>query len=151
MTRIWQWATGAALIAMTSGATLAWWTKRAAPLEGRYVSEGEVLQADGAQVSQYHSILFTAGRFYALTRIGGVQVETSGSVAPLHDDHYRLYVETGNITGEPAVMDDALRFNLLYGRRSGSVLNVLPVHGCLLSSETQQLYCKPADSSISSR
>lgn len=150
MTR-WQWSAVAALVTVAAGAALASWWKAGAPLEGRYLSKGETLQADGARISQYHSILFSAEHFYALTRMGGVQVETSGSVTPLHDGQFRLQVEKGNIIGEPAEMDDALRFNLLYGRRSGSILHLVPVHGCLLSRETQQLYCQSAFASATPR
>lgn len=141
MTRLWQLTTVAVLVSVATGAALTWLPARNQPLDGRYVSEGETLQADGARISQYHSILFSTERFYALTRMGGVQVETSGAVTSLSDGQYRLHVEKGNIIGEPAVMDDALRFNLLYGRRSGSIMHLVPVHGCLLSRETQQLYC----------
>ena len=115
---------------------------RAPTLEGRYESIGVHVLADGSRLTSYHSILFVDDRFYAMTRLGDTQVETSGKVRTRFSQRYFLDIQKSQTQGPLDGLDDSLRFNLLYSRNEGSVLELKPSAGCLYSLQTQQLYCK---------
>ncbi|MBM7059134.1 hypothetical protein JQX08_00270 [Pseudomonas sp. UL073] len=131
---------GGALLLAIGGAL--WLTlKPAADLSGRYGSQGQIRLSSGAVINATHSIQFSDGRFYAMSRQGDVLVETSGHIEHASDDRYLLRVDSGEVTRLRAEIDNALLFNLLYGRHKGAVIHLEPLHGCLYARETRQLYC----------
>lgn len=117
---------------------------QAPALEGRYESVGVNILADGQKVSSYHSIAFVDNRFYALTRIGNSEVQTSGQVRNRWLGHYTAEVQASESHGQAQDLNDSLRFSLLYARHPGARLKLIPFNHCLYSPQTQQLYCKRA-------
>jgi hypothetical protein len=124
--------------------TLAIWagTRLGGDLEGRYSSSGQVQLSNRQVIEVSHGILFSAGRFYAMTRQGDAIQETSGSVERDLWGHHRLRVENGDVSSLSSDTDDELLFNLLYGRHKGSTISLMPLHdACLYGVETHQVYC----------
>lgn len=132
---------GAALLASLTASAL--WLRPSA-LEGRYESVGVNVLADGSTLTSYHSIAFTQEGFYAVTRLGNTEVETSGSLDYRFPNGYRLTISQSLTAGDLAALEDNLRFNLTYTRHIGASIELKPVAGCLYSPQTQQLYCQSA-------
>lgn len=130
---------GAALAA--TGLGLWFGLQPSADLVGRYGSQGQIRLSSGIVLEASHSIQFSAGRFYALSRQGDVLVETSGRVEPDGHRGYLLHVDSGEVNRLRPGIDNTLLFNLLYGRHKGAVIHLEPLHACLYARETRQLYC----------
>lgn len=138
-----RWLVGGCVLVLWGAGMLATWAgSRLDGLEGRYSSSGQVQLSDRRVIEVSHSILFSAGRFYAMTRQGDAILETSGSVERDLWGGYRLQVERGDVNGLSGDTDDALLFNLLYSGHPGSTISLMPLHGtCLYGVETRQVYC----------
>lgn len=110
-------------------------------LDGRYSANGQMQLSSGQVIDVSHTILFSNGRFYAMTKQGNAVLETSGSIEYGFLRRYRLRVEEGNVTGLSGDTDNELVFNLMYGRHRGSIINLIPFRACLYGLETRQVYC----------
>lgn len=131
-------------VLLAAGAIVTWLTlpPTTVDLDGRYGSQGQVRLGSGEVLDASYSILFTEGRYYAMSRQGDVIVETSGKVETDWRGSYRLLVEKGDVTELNAQLDNSLLFNLLYSRHPGAVIHLKPLYAaCLYAQETQQVYC----------
>jgi len=115
--------------------------KSRSTLDGRYSANGQMQLSSGQVIDVAHTILFSDGRFYAMTKQGDAILETSGSIEYGFLRRYRLRVEEGNVTGLSGDTDNELVFNLMYGRHRGSSIRLIPFRSCLYGLETRQVYC----------
>ncbi len=112
-------------------------------LDGRYTSAGQVVTGSGEVLNVSHSVVFSNGRFYSMTRKAPAILEASGRVETDLRGRIRLHVESGEISGlsDETELDDELLFNLLYGRHKGAQITFERIGACFYGVETQQVYC----------